>query len=43
MGQSAKQSRDDFKDVQRLEDLRLKNLPEEILCLDIFLSVLIIH
>ena len=31
MGQSAKQSRDDFKDVQELEDLSLQNFPEEIL------------
>jgi len=30
MGQPAKQSRDDFKDVQGLEDLSLKNFPEEI-------------
>jgi len=31
MGESAKQSRDDFKDVQRLGDLSLNNFPEEIL------------
>ena len=31
MCQSAKQSRDDFKDVHGLEDLSLNNFPEEIL------------
>ena len=38
MCQSAKQSRDDFKDVHRLEDLSLKNYPEEILRQYIFRS-----
>ena len=38
----AKQSRDDFKDVHRLEDLSLKNISEEILHQYIFRSVLLI-
>ena len=40
MCQSAKQSRDDFKDVHGLEDLSLNNFPEEILRQYIFQSVL---
>ena len=31
MGQSAEQPRDDFQDVHGLDDLILKNFPEEIL------------
>ena len=41
--QLAKQSRDDFKDVHGLEDLSLKNFPEEILRQYIFRSVLLLQ
>ena len=43
MCQSAKQSRDDFKDVYGLEDLSLKNFPEEILRQRIFRNVLFLQ
>ena len=43
MCQSAKQSRDDFKDVHGLEDLSLNNIPEEILRQRIFGNVLLLQ
>ena len=43
MCQSAKQSRDDFKDVHGLEDLSLNNFPEEILRQRIFGNVLLLQ
>ena len=43
MDQSGKQPRDDFKDVQGLEDLSLKHFPEKILCQYIYRSVLFIQ
>ena len=38
-----KQSRDDFKDVHGLEDLSLKNFPDEILRQCIFWNVLFLQ
>ena len=43
MGQSAKPFRDDFKDVQRLEDLSLKSFPEELLSQYIFRNKLFLQ